>query len=393
MFGADHCRVHERVSDRTPSRLRLVFWPKLPSASEPVRFGYDNCECGVKVLHREFSRSRMHGHPLLPAGSDHLSALRVAVSVGIPSAALVLTGSSELIVYAVFGAFTSMYGRDEPHQLRVIHQAQAALLLLAGVTIGSGLAAAHATPLLLVGVESLLAAAGSLVADRIRLKPAGPFFGIFALGACASVPPSVPWWCSALICLGAAVLSLLVGFSGWFRTRVWVPGAQRAGLSRQRRAAWVHATRYLIAVAAAGSAGLLLGIGHAYWAMAAAAVPLAADGLRDRLRRGVHRVTGTIVGVGATALILLPRPAVPVLGAAVIGLQFLTELFMTRHYGLALVFFTPMILIMTLLAHPTSTASLVGDRAVETVLGAAIGMAVAVCIREPATLRRHGSTP
>jgi uncharacterized membrane protein YccC len=116
--------------------------------------------------------------------------------------------------------------------------------------------------------------------------------------------------------------------------------------------------------------------------MAAAAVPLAAETLRGRIQRGLHRVIGTLAGVGATALILLPQPSVTVLAFAVIALQFPTEWFMARHYGLALVFFTPLILIMTLLANPSDPASLIADRALETLIGAAAGVAVALCIRE-----------
>jgi hypothetical protein len=336
---------------------------------------------------RASSAPRMAFRPSVPAGSDHLSAVRVAVSVGVPSALLVMVDRPDLIMYAVFGAFTGMYGRDEPHQLRLIHQAQGALLLLIGVMVGSALSSLGAAPWTLVGLEAGLAGLGSLVADRLRLKPAGPFFGIFALGACASVPPTVPWWCLALVCTGSAGFSLLVGFAGWFRTRAWSRGALRRTVPWDPRATQVHALRYVLAVGIAGSAGLLFGIGHAYWAMAAAAVPLAADALKDRLRRGAHRVVGTIAGVGVTALILLPHPPVLVLALVVIALQFPTELFMARHYGIAQVFFTPLILIMTLLANPANPDRLIGDRAVETLLGATIGMAVAICIRSRETTR------
>jgi hypothetical protein len=281
-----------------------------------------------------------------------------------------------------------MYGRDEPHQLRVIHQAQAAAMLVAGATIGISLAAMDVRPWVLVATEAALAAAGSVIADKIRLKPAGPFFAIFALGACAWVPLAVSWWCATLICLGSAGFSVLIGFAGWIRARTWQPGASRALAPVDSPAARIHALRYLLAVGTAGSAGLLMGIGHPYWAMAAAAVPLAAETLRGRIQRGVQRVIGTLAGVGGTALILLPQPCVTALALVVIALQFFTELFTARHYGLALVFFTPLILIMTLLANPSDPASLNADRALETLVGVAAGIVVALCIREPRQTRR-----
>jgi hypothetical protein len=75
-------------------------------------------------------------HSFGPANNDHLSAWRVAISVAVPSLVLLLLGRPELTIYAVFGALTGMYGRSEPHQLRLTHQLQAALVLLSGVTVG-----------------------------------------------------------------------------------------------------------------------------------------------------------------------------------------------------------------------------------------------------------------
>ncbi|WP_411732792.1 FUSC family protein [Paeniglutamicibacter sp.] len=318
-----------------------------------------------------------------PAQGDRLSEWRVGLSVAVPSLALLAAGWPGLIIYAVFGAFIGMYGRNEPHQLRVIHQAQAAVLLVGGTLIGIGLSALGVKPWALVLTEALIAGAGSLFADRHRLKPAGPFFCIFALGACASVPLAVPWWCAALVCVGSAGFAVMVGFAGWVGNRVWQPGAGRPVVSAMPAEVLVHALRYFLAVGIAGALGIFMGIGHPYWAMAAGAVPLAAETLGARIQRGIHRVFGTLAGVGVTALILLPRPSIMVLGLLVVALQFPSELFMARHYGLALVFFTPLILAMTYLAAPTDPGILMADRAVETVIGAAAGVLVAVCIREP----------
>ncbi|MFL4475974.1 FUSC family protein [Paeniglutamicibacter sp. MACA_103] len=325
-----------------------------------------------------------------PAQGDGPAAWRVALGVAVPTLALLAAGRPGLIIYAVFGAFIGMYGRNEPHQLRAIHQAQAAVLLVGGTLIGIGLSAMGIRPWTLVIVEAVIAAAGSIVADKYRLKPGGPFFCIFALGACASVPLAVPWWCAALVCIGSACFAVLVGFAGWVGNRTWLPGAGRPVAPAMAPAVLVHALRYLVAVGAAGAAGILLGIGHPYWAMAAGAVPLAAETLGARIQRGIHRVFGTLAGIGLTGVILLPEPSMAVLGLAVVALQFPSELFMARHYGLALVFFTPLILVMTYLAAPADPGILMTDRAVETLIGAATGMLVAVGIREPSVPRTVG---
>lgn len=339
-------------------------------------------------------------HRLEPANNDHLAALRVALSVAVPSLLLLATGRSDLMIYAVFGALTGMYGRSEPHQLRLRHQSQAAVVLLGGVAVGVFLSVNHLHSWWLVGVEAVLAGVGSLFADRVRLKPNGPFFGILALGACASVPTVVPWQVAMLIAAGSAAFSMLVGFGGWIRRRSWQRGAVRAAPAMSpagHREMLVHASRYVLAVGAAGTVGVLTGSGHPHWAMAAAAVPLAGADLPSSVRRGIHRIVGTFVGLGVTAAAILPVPwslaglfpgrQAVVLALLVILFQFTTELFMTRHYGLAMVSFTPVILLMTQLAAPADPAVLILERAVETMVGALVGIGVVVAVR------RAGSRP
>jgi hypothetical protein len=333
-------------------------------------------------------------HSLAPANRDQVSAVRVAVSVAVPSLALLAAGRPDLMIYAVFGALTGMYGRTEPHQLRLKHQGQAAFLLVGGLAIGVFLSVNQLHSWALVITETLAAAAGSLFADKVALKPNGPFFGILALGACASIPTPVQWHTAVLIGALSAAFSMLVGFGGWVRGRTWDRGAVRDSIplrGARGRAAGLHAARYFTAVGAAGAFGVLSGSGHPHWAMAAAAVPLAGADLPSSVYRGLHRIVGTLVGLVVVAVVLFPWAFSPLqvfpgheaaaLALLVIVLQFTTELFMTRHYGLAMVSFTPVILLMTQLAAPSDPRMLVTERAVETLLGAVTGIAVVVLIR------------
>lgn len=340
-------------------------------------------------------------HRLGPANNDRLSAVRVALSVAVPGLFLLVIGRPDLMMYAVFGALTGMYGRNETHQLRLKHQVQAALFLVGGLTIGVFLSVNHIHSWWLVLVATLFAGFGSLYADSVRLKPIGPFFGILALGACASVPTHVAFTTAVLIGAGSAAFSLMVGFSGWFRRRTWVAGGARdvpvfRGPQRQAalvRAALVHASRYSLAVGTAGAIGVLSGSGHPHWAMAAAAVPLAGADLPSRVHRGIHRIVGTFLGLAIVAVVLFPGPLSPlqyfpgqtavVLAVLVVLCQFPTELFMARHYGWAMVFFTPVVLLIAQLAAPMDPGVLVMERAIETFVGAVVGIAVAVLVRAP----------
>ncbi|MGW2661580.1 FUSC family protein [Nocardia tengchongensis] len=372
---------------------------------------------------------------IAPRADDHHYALRVALGLAIPGAMLVLVRRTDMLVFAAFGSFVGMYGRGYSRGSRVRQQLVAATVLGTGVVIGSALARAHARPFTLVIVETAFAALASLVADRAGLRPAGPFFGLFALGAVAAIPPSAGTPLAGLsLYTATAALCVLLGAlhsdSGGASTQAAPPAspaamarpAQPAGTPHgvQREAAariaqqtmvvraaqqtatvggtqqaavastgqrvlvkeqlW-HAGRYALAVALAGVCGVALGVAHANWAMAAAAVPLAAGDSRGRVLRGVERVAGTFIGLGASALLLLPHPPPRLLGVSVLLLLFPTELFMARNYALALGFFTPLIMVMTELAAPADPVRLLLDRGTDTILGVTVGVAVALLTR------------
>ncbi|WP_409493128.1 hypothetical protein [Amycolatopsis sp. cmx-11-12] len=74
---------------------------------------------------------------------------------------------------------------DWPHACRV-----AIGLLVPGLAL---VAAGH--PELIISTVVAFAFAGALMTLRLDLTPRGPFFGIFALGATATVPSRVPPQC------------------------------------------------------------------------------------------------------------------------------------------------------------------------------------------------------
>ncbi|NBH06810.1 FUSC family protein [Amycolatopsis sp. SID8362] len=320
------------------------------------------------------------------AGEEWWHAARVAAGLLVPGLALLAAGRPDLIIFVAFGSFTGMYGRAETRALRFRHQVQAGGVLLSGVAVGALLSACHARPWVLVAAETAFSFACALVTNRLDLNPRGPFFGIFALGAIALVPAGrIAPLAGVSLCAAAIAGCVLIGLTGPDRPSAAVP----ARVECARACLLIHATRYAAAISVAGGAGLLLGVDHANWAMASAAVPLAATGSRGRLHpglahvldRSLHRVTGTLAGLGVTAVLLLPDPGPTPLALAVIALLFPTELFMSRHYGLALGFFTPLILLMTELAAPADPLTLLTARVADTVVGVAAGIAAAAVIR------------
>ena len=137
--------------------------------------------------------------------------------------------------------------------------------------------------------------------------------------------------------------------------------------------------RLAIAALLAAALGAALGLHRTYWVLLAVVATLQA-GRSRRLTalRGINRVLGTLVGVAAFALLALLAPQGLLLALVVGLLQLVTELVIVRHYGLALVFITPLALTIAEAGSGAPVPPLVQDRVIDTVAGSAVALGVLV---------------
>ncbi len=315
-----------------------------------------------------------------PHSGAHRVAFRASLSVLVPLLVLWVMGRQELSIYAAFGAFTSLYGRNHVHLSRAQMQASLAVLLTASVTLGALVGMSSQRGWLAVPVGALVAAGGSLVSDAQDWHPPGPLFLVFSFAACASLPTEPQDVALAALVAGASALfALAVGSSGsvW---RSWrhPDGATRSSLRRGSYAAVArrHVLRNAGGVFIAGLVATASGIGHPYWAMVSAAVPLAARDFVPQAVRGVHRLVGTALGLGVAGLLFALDLEGLALIVVVVALQAGAELLVGRNYAIALVAITPLALLMVHLVAPVPAGELLFDRGVETVIGVTVGLAV-----------------
>ncbi|MDQ4503559.1 FUSC family protein [Sinomonas sp. ASV322] len=336
-----------------------------------------------------------------PARRDHQPALRVALGVFLPLLTLTLVNRLDLAIFASFAAFTGIYGRNEPHRIRVVAQARAGLLML-GVIFAATLAARLSPggaldPWWTVAGTTLVAWLCSVLAGLWRLRPAGSLFYIFAFAAVSSLPHQPPLPDALLAAVATFGLCLAIGLSsrvtpshrsplawadvrdGW-RVRVSVA---------ERRVLWLESIGYLVGPGIAGLAatavGQALGFGHNYWAMVAAVVPLVGHSTRHRVSRGLQRVLGTVVGLVLLAGIAALQPAPWAMVVLIAVCQFGAEMLIARQYFLAQVCVTPLALLSTLLVAHTDPGVLLHDRFIDTAIGSVVGVAVVLA---PSVYRR-----
>jgi uncharacterized membrane protein YccC len=184
-----------------------------------------------------------------------------------------------------------------------------------------------------------------------------------------------------LVSTGAAAFAVLVGASGAaLRLRRRQAGARPAGLPGPAVAG--RATAYFAAALIAGAAAAALDLHHGYWAAVAAVVPMSASGTEGRLVRAWHRLWGTAAGLVLAGGLLALDPGGWTVVAFVAVLQVGAELFVLHHYATALVFVTPMALLMSRLGSATPALALLTDRMVTTALGVAVGVVTVLVVHD-----------
>lgn len=313
-----------------------------------------------------------------PHDGAHRVAARAGVSVLVPLLVLLAIDRLDWSAYAAFGAFTSLYGRTRIGGSRLRMQATLGLLLTVLITLGVLVGSYDGRAWLAVPLAALVAAGASVASDVWQWHPPGALFPVFAFTACASVPSSPSDAATAALVAGlTAAFAVVLGSAGaWWGAARGRPAAAPTALVRGERRLRTHAVPCGLAVLAAGSLATAGGIGHPYWAMVSAVVPLAARTRSAQLIRGVHRVVGTGLGLLVAGVVLALEPAGLVLVLVVAALQVVAELLVGRNYALALVAITPLALLMVHLASPSPTRQLLVDRGVETVIGVAVGLLV-----------------
>jgi uncharacterized membrane protein YccC len=105
-------------------------------------------------------------------------------------------------------------------------------------------------------------------------------------------------------------------------------------------------------------------------------------------QRNVHRVIGTLIGMGLAWLILSLSPGVWALALIITALSFIIETLVTRNYGLAVIFITP----LTVIFADSTTAigasdTLIQSRLVDIVLGSSFGFVGGWVIHHPRLFR------
>ncbi|WP_062462697.1 FUSC family protein [Demequina soli] len=324
-------------------------------------------------------------------------ALQATVVLMVPLLIGAATDHMQEGLLACVGAFTVPYFAALPRLERLRLRPIAGLVLVASSLAGALLGPyPSAAAVGLVLVASLVGVA----VHGYRLGPPGPLFPVIVYGMSAHATgqgaaplPLVGW--VAVGCAWAVVASI----APLIRRVHWQVAARPlrvllAPPEWDRGARELVARTVIVAALATAISTLYTDPERAYWTVAAGVVVVGVmPGRGVAVTRGLHRTVGTVVG----ALVYMgigTLPPNPWLLAAILGaLQFVTELAITRHYAIAVAAVTPLaLIIVTSATGDFGTPDVIGERILDTIVGAGIAVATALLhAPAPADLTpRHG---
>ncbi|MBU1364669.1 MAG: FUSC family protein [Gammaproteobacteria bacterium] len=252
----------------------------------------------------------------------------------------------------------------------------------------------HFMPLLFVPVLTFIAIAVSMLCRYFMVAPPGSLFFVMAAAIGAYSPVEflqIPTFVG-LLTMGS-LLACLIGFLYSLYALRLAP-AQPVPPLPPLNVDFVVFDSLVIGVFVGISLVLaqLFALDRPYWVPVSCLAVIQGASLRAVWSKQVHRIAGTAIGlIVAWGLLMLPLDRWSV-SLMMMALAFIIETLVVRHYGLAVVFITPLTILLAdaaQLGHGASTVILEA-RLVDTVLGSVVGLVGGFCLHSPAFREKLG---
>lgn len=244
----------------------------------------------------------------------------------------------------------------------------------------------HAVPGAAIVLIAFVATAAAMFCKTQGVAPPGPIFMVMSAAIAAFSPVHEA---GAVLSLGVFVLGCMwacmvaVIYSAYILRRR-APFPVKTPSPAELHAALVDAVLQGLFVALSLALATALALDKPYWVPVSCIAVMQGLTLRHSWSRNVHRITGTAIGIGVTWLLFPWLTTAWVVALAVTLLTFLIETAVVRHYAFAAIFITPLTIILAESSSPgtVSVPVLMQARLVDTVVGALIGLAGAVCLHD-----------
>ena len=316
-------------------------------------------------------------------GNSVLAGAQAALTVAIAVSAVALSPWSSMIGAASIGALAALFGRFAPKARRTMIVVYASLCLSSAIMITSlaAWAGLHMTGMLIL--LSVLGGVYFLISSIGRFGPPGALIFMFAGMAGMHAPASLGdvGIRVAVAVFGGLVALIVCGITEKLRRAEPDASLIPQPVQHQLAELWPAFVRLSVGASVAGLIAYAMGVSHPGWAAMGATATLQGVHLHLTMHRAIQRVAGNVVGAVLIWILLAQEPSIWVGLIFLVGLQLVTEIVIGFNYALGQIFVTPMALLMTYLATPgVSGATMAPERIVDTLLGAVIGVIIAIVL-------------
>ena len=310
-----------------------------------------------------------------------LAGLQSALTFAIALPLTYLSPWPHLIGFASLGALVALFGRFAPQAARrrivwrcALWQTFAVLAMSVAAWLGAPLTA----QLMLL---ALACGFFFFIATRGHFGPPGALIFVFAAGA--AMGPVESWrgvteraTATAIVAaLAWAICAATESFRQFATPEAPFPAEPARPLGHHL----IAAARMTLGSAIAAFAAHAVGAAHPAWAAMGTVAVMQGAHLHISMSRAMQRTAGTVIGACGVWLILAQAPSVWTVIVVLSVLQFATEVIIGANYALGQILVTPMALLMSYLAAGgAASAGMAPERIVDTMLGATIGVVLAV---------------
>jgi hypothetical protein len=312
----------------------------------------------------------------------------VALAAGLPMLIGAWFDHLDYGLISSLGGMAFLYLPRTPLHHRMAAMMAASFGFLACYTVGL---IVHLLPWLLVPALTLVAILVTMVCRFYRVGPPGSLFFVMAASIAAYTPGDlmqVPLRVG-LFAMGSLLATLIAFIYTLYVSRIREP------LPIEPLAKADFDIVVLEPILIGATVGVSLALAQAlqlerpYWVPVSCLAVIQGLSVRAIWNRQLHRILGTLLGVAlAAGLLSLPLEKWSI-ALLVLGLSFVIEMAVIRHYGFAVVFITPLTIFLADAAtfgHEAPSA-IIAARLIDTVLGCLVGFVAGILLHNQ-TFRR-----
>ncbi|MCL7466297.1 FUSC family protein [Phaeovulum sp. NW3] len=341
-------------------------------------------EAARHLLHRDQWRDSLVVSAQPSLRNSALAGFQAALAGAIALPLFWVSPWPELIGFAALGALPALFGRFAPTQTRqriVLHCAIWQVFAVAAISGAAWAGASYVSQLILLAMSCGIFLFVSVTG---RFGAPGPLIFVFAAGASMAAPGLSGADLAGRVLATGVVAGLAWAICAASEALRHVPSPARPLPVEPDRPLSSPLMAGLRSMIGAGIAMFLsqgFGADHPAWAAMGALAVMQGTHLHISMNRALQRMAGTVVGAVLAWIVLVQDPGVWTVIGSIVLLQIATEIVIGFNYAFGQMLVTPMALLMTHLAAPHGAGpAMAPERALDTLLGAGIGIAVTLLL-------------